>query len=1006
MDIAAMSSSSSSSSTSSTSSFTPKSSRRRRRVGRNAVPFSSSCPSPPSSLPAPLTTLMLLLSSSHFPCRFSYSPWGVHGQTTTFDDVVGIPPPPSSSSSTTTSTIVGFAFYDHDADGTYDPDYPFGGGIVDVSVWLFSCDPNSDAFPLLQMTTTDAGGNYIFEDIEVGDGTAYYVNVQPPGWYALTPVFTWEEEEDEESMTTIKSEVDPSTGNTPCFELTSMDGNDDDGGIGGIGRIVNFGLVFDVDPGDLDLDVPTAAPAVGSTTIGTVAPSPPSSVGDTCPSPFCDQEVPVVIVVDGSSGAPSAPPSFVPSTHIPSVVPSLSPSTVPTTSMTSSYPSATPSNDPTTHISTTPSTTTSMMPSYDPSSHPSVIPSHDPSSHPSLIPSNHPSSYPSVIPSHDPSSHPSSILPTKYASPHPSKLPSALSSPPSVAGTSASPSVAPTSYGGEEVSGGWYGPLVMTMRGISDIEDRGVWSEATAAHVERYFNDGGPGGSDVSDVTVDILTYQTDRRSRRERVLVRGGVVTTRHRRGEVDEDGDAYAQVVYRQRSAYRTTDPDTYDDAHIAMEPFLSSEDSDSYISSLRNLSSYYDGLESVGVRLAPPPSDLAAVAEEEEEDGGGEDAGDGIMSRKTVYIIIGSACGGAALVAFFALFMYRRGRKDREYMIPVGNGPASSMRRFDGVDSESRNDHSMVCADVGSTSIEGTSGYLNDLTLVPGYAHPSPSSRDVGCPPTTSNVLLDVIIPSGKLGIVLDTPPQGGCAYVCKIKDFCPVRDLIRLEDRIIAVDDEDVQTINAVKLSKMLARRSGNAARKITVLRVVTADRSAGTAGEDPIAVAKEDLTANRIDVVAPPGMLGVVLISPEPPEPPGPAFVHDIRADSPLVDKIQLGDRIITVDDEIVREMSAEDVSKLLRSKNSKSRRISLLRENTEVMDLSTKTNVVDDAVAIRAEIITLCAALQFPRIRREEMLLSYEGKEDELLENLREMKTKINRDAIEEQNNGKGGVNG
>ena len=40
-------------------------------------------------------------------------------------------------------------------------------------------------------------------------------------------------------------------------------------------------------------------------------------------------------------------------------------------------------------------------------------------------------------------------------------------------------------------------------------------------------------------------------------------------------------------------------------------------------------------------------------------------------------------------------------------------------------------------------------------------------------------------------------------------------------------------DAVKLSKMLARRSGNAVRKITVLRVVTADPGEGMArGDDP------------------------------------------------------------------------------------------------------------------------------------------------------------------------------
>ena len=60
----------------------------------------------------------------------------------------------------------------------------------DVPVWLFSCDPGGDVFPLLRTTETDGGGGYSFGSLEVGDGRSYYVNVQPPSWFALTPA--WE----------------------------------------------------------------------------------------------------------------------------------------------------------------------------------------------------------------------------------------------------------------------------------------------------------------------------------------------------------------------------------------------------------------------------------------------------------------------------------------------------------------------------------------------------------------------------------------------------------------------------------------------------------------------------------------------------------------------------------------------------------------------------------------------------------------------------------------------
>jgi hypothetical protein len=189
-------------------------------------------------------------------------------------------------------------------------------GLLDVSVWLFSCDASGDAFPLLRMTETDLGGFYAFENIDVVNGGPYYVNVQPSGWYALTPTYAWEDvgltstiaATSGEEGSVIVSNVDPSTGNTPCFELVPVNATDDGGGseFSGIGRIVNVGLVLrnvDDTGGDSVPDVPTNAPVVGaSTAIGTVAPSPPPP--PSCPSPFCIGEVPIDVVVDGSSSPP------------------------------------------------------------------------------------------------------------------------------------------------------------------------------------------------------------------------------------------------------------------------------------------------------------------------------------------------------------------------------------------------------------------------------------------------------------------------------------------------------------------------------------------------------------------------------------------------------------------------------------------------------------------------------------------------------------------------------
>ena len=51
----------------------------------------------------------------------------------------------------------------------------------------------------------------------------------------------------------------------------------------------------------------------------------------------------------------------------------------------------------------------------------------------------------------------------------------------------------------------------------------------------------------------------------------------------------------------------------------------------------------------------------------------------------------------------------------------------------------------------------------------------------------------------------------------------------------------------------------------------------------------------------------------------------------------------------------------------------------------TKTNN-NKVVAIRAEIITLCAAMNFPSEQRDDMLEQYVGREEELLQNLKQRK--------------------
>ena len=548
-----------------------------------------------------------------------------------------------------------------------------------------------------------------------------------------------------------------------------------------------------------------------------------------------------------------------------------------------------------------------------------------------------------------------------------------------------------------------YEPFTMTLRGITDIEDIDAWIDTTTLHIEQYFNNNNKGNENVSNVTVEIIMYDQDQQQhnpQRRRIRMRRWL-----------QNEDVAAEVMYQQKTTYQTSNPGLYNESYIAKEPFI--KDQNSYIKSLQKISPYYNDVTSLEVSDDTIQIDPTMATEEAENDNDGSS-----MSKTMLGIIFGSVSGGILLLAGLTLFTYKlrsKKNKDKEYMSSVGNGPASSMRQFNNRPSiffaddleSARDDDTEDTIRCGNGAAAGMGGVATmGAVAVASSARGSGGGTGAASqyPHTTSNVMLNIIIPPGIAGIVLDTRPGvRGCAYVCKIKNNCPIKDQIQLEDRIIAVDDEDVQTMNAVKLSKLLAKRSANAQRKMTILRrVVNTDGIPSILSNDQLVEDNNGAAEGEtIDVIAPAGKLGIILVDPESPDPPGPAFVFNMRDDGPLVDMVKLGDRITAIDDVDVRTMSAENVSKLLGSKNSKPRRkISILRVNNKSQRSSSSPVVSprtkaksNKVVAIRAEIITLCAAMNFPSEQRDDMLEQYVGREEELLQNLKQRK------AVQEKGN-------
>ena len=73
-----------------------------------------------------------------------------------------------------------------------------------------------------------------------------------------------------------------------------------------------------------------------------------------------------------------------------------------------------------------------------------------------------------------------------------------------------------------------------------------------------------------------------------------------------------------------------------------------------------------------------------------------------------------------------------------------------------------------------------------------------------------------PAGKLGVVIDTP-NDGAPIVHAVKDSSPIADKIQVGDKLVAVDDQDVRTMTAIQVSKLISKKSVNASRKMTVIR---------------------------------------------------------------------------------------------------------------------------------------------------------------------------------------------
>jgi len=214
-----------------------------------------------------------------------------------------------------------------------------------------------------------------------------------------------------------------------------------------------------------------------------------------------------------------------------------------------------------------------------------------------------------------------------------------------------------------------------------------------------------------------------------------------------------------------------------------------------------------------------------------------------------IIGISCGGAALLIVIILFIIycRSGgdddgdKDDPPLHVDVRNDEVSTLAGPDGPPTYGDQsvatvdyDYSKAYGGAGDSSVSSAGGTFGSQTQnisLPANAaatgaalgsmdddsysaqYDSPRSNLTG-----NEEVIHIFAPPGKLGVVIDTPDDGA-PVVHAVKDTSVIADRIIVGDKLVAVDDEDVRSMTAIKVSKMISRKGANPSRKLTIVRTV-------------------------------------------------------------------------------------------------------------------------------------------------------------------------------------------
>lgn len=499
-------------------------------------------------------------------------------------------------------------------------------------------------------------------------------------------------------------------------------------------------------------------------------------------------------------------------------------------------------------------------PILNPSSMPSDTKSDEPTKYPSDMPSDQPVGIPSALPSFEPT--PLTPEPTitpeptfQPSTPLPSKNPS---SPPSTAPTKTptrSPTVQPTAKPTLTQQSVQHDLDMLIFTTFGELQRRSYidFETATEKHISNSIRSrddlkSADGSLTIADLNVKARFYK--------QIFYPGGSNRTRRSRSLQASSGSLYIETDVRIEfrsfnSTYNTkgwidNSFDSEDKRNEFIRLLKGSSDSSSDFSHVKRVELKVDG----------------SVPIEEPVRSGGE-SGNG--SGSNLAIILGAVAGGAIVALLAGLFLARKsfeqtgsGKELNEVNAHYNNGdPFGTVasqtvpqqmtteivvnNRADDISTLGDPQMGVMNTATASRTDERTASVVDDYDYAKEYllgqrerlmsagdetsGKTSGTFSRVGSGPMGSSVFaddasfelqydaptgaketkFDVNVPPGKLGMVIDTP-NSGVPIVHAIKPESVLANKVLVGDKLVKVDGEDVTSMTAVQVSKMISVRS--------------------------------------------------------------------------------------------------------------------------------------------------------------------------------------------------------